>query len=85
LGAASDQVFLILFGTGIRHRSGLEAVKSKVGEIDAPVTFAGAQGALIGLDQVNLLLPRSLIGRGEVNVALIVDGQPANAIIVGVK
>lgn len=85
LGAASDQVFLILFGTGIRHRSGLEAVKSRIGEVDAPVTFAGAQSSLIGLDQVNLLLPRSLIGRGEVNVALLADGQPANTVIVSVK
>jgi len=85
LGAASDQVFLILFGTGIRHRSGLEAVKSRIGEAGAPVTFAGAQSSFIGLDQVNLLLPRSLIGRGEVNVALVADGQPANTVIVSVK
>jgi len=85
LGAASDQVFLILFGTGIRHRRGLETVKSKVGGIDAPVTFAGAQGALVGLDQVNLLLPRSLAGRGEVNVALMVENQPGNAVKISVK
>jgi len=85
LGAASDQVFLILFGTGFRHRSSLEAVKSKVGEIDAPVTFAGAQGAVIGLDQTNLLLPRSLIGRGEVNVTLMVDGKSANIVKMSIN
>jgi uncharacterized protein (TIGR03437 family) len=85
LGPASDQVFLILFGTGIRHRSGLEAVKSKVGEIDAPVVFAGAQGAFIGLDQVNLLLPRSLAGRSKVNVSLVADNQPGNSVKVSFK
>jgi uncharacterized protein (TIGR03437 family) len=85
LGAMSDQVFLVLFGTGIRFRSALEAVKSKIGEVDAPVAFAGAQGSFVGLDQVNLLLPRALAGRGEVNVSLTVDGKPANPVKVSVK
>jgi uncharacterized protein (TIGR03437 family) len=69
----------------IRFRGALETVKSKVGEVDAPVAFAGAQGSFVGLDQVNLLLPRALAGRGEVNVPLTVDGKSANPVKVSVK
>ncbi|MGH9839355.1 MAG: hypothetical protein ACREEM_11290 [Blastocatellia bacterium] len=71
LGNASDQVFLIVFGTGFRNRSGLSAVTAQIGGpsgVDAQVTFAGPQGAFAGLDQANARLPRSLIGRGEVDV-----------------
>lgn len=84
LGPESDQVFLLLFGTGLRFRSALSAVSVKIGGTDALVTFAGAQGGFVGLDQVNTLLPRSLIGRGEVDVALTVDGQAANTIRINI-
>lgn len=77
LGSENDQVFLLLFGTGVRHRSSLDKVSVKIGGVDAPVSFAGAQG-LTGLDQINVAIPRSLIGRGEVDLTLIVDGQIAN-------
>ncbi len=82
LGPAGEQVFLLLFGTGLRFNSGLGGVTCKLGGIDAPVLFAGAQGDLVGLDQVNLSLPRTLAGRGEVDLVLTVDGQAANTVRV---
>ncbi|MFN0084333.1 MAG: PQQ-dependent sugar dehydrogenase [Blastocatellia bacterium] len=85
LGPESDQVFLVPFGTGFRNRSSLNAVSATVGGTSVQVTFAGAQGTLIGLDQANLRLPRSIIGRGEVDVVLTVDGQTANTVRVSVK
>lgn len=85
LGAASEQVFLILNGTGLRNRSALAAVTAKIGGTDAQVLYAGAQGALAGLDQINILVPRSLIGRGEVVVALTVDGKAANDVPINIK
>ena len=85
LGPETDQVFLILFGTGIRNRSTLSAVSAKFGGVDGQVTFADAQGGFVGLDQVNLRLSRSLIGRGEVDVALIVDGQAANPVRIVIR
>jgi uncharacterized protein (TIGR03437 family) len=84
-GAASDQLFLILFGTGIRGRSSVAAVVATIGELNAEVSFAGAQGSLTGLDQINLTLPRALVGRGEVSVRLIVDGQAANPVRIAVR
>jgi len=41
---SSDQVYLILFGTGIRFRSSPQAVTATVGGVNAPVHSAGAQG-----------------------------------------
>ncbi|MBI3427717.1 MAG: PKD domain-containing protein [Acidobacteria bacterium] len=85
LGPATEQVFLLLFGTGIRFNSGLAAVTSRIGGVNAEVTFAGAQGSLVGLDQINQRLPRNLAGRGEVEIVLTVDGHPANTVRVGIK
>ena len=85
LGAESDQVFLIVYGTGFRHRGSLSAATATVGGVNANVLYAGAQGVLAGLDQANLRLPRSLIGRGEVEVVLTVDRKPANTVKVSIK
>jgi uncharacterized protein (TIGR03437 family) len=85
LSNESEQVFLVLYGTGFRHRSALNGVNAKVGGVDSQVLFAGAQGRLVGVDQANVRLARSLAGRGEVDVALIVDGQAANAVRIDVR
>ncbi|MFN0108971.1 MAG: right-handed parallel beta-helix repeat-containing protein [Blastocatellia bacterium] len=85
LGAATDQVFLILYGNGFRYRSSLTAVVAQVGGVAASVGYAGLQGDFVGLDQANLLLPKTLAGRGEVDVVLTVDGQAANTVKVSIK
>jgi uncharacterized protein (TIGR03437 family) len=85
LGPATDEVYLVLFGTGLRFRSSPTAAILRVGGVDAPVLFAGAQGDLAGLDQVNARLPRELGGRGEVDVVLTVESKTANMVSVNVK
>ncbi len=85
LGPESEQVFLILFGTGFRQRSSLSATTLSIGGINVEVLYAGAQGDFVGLDQVNARLPRSLIGRGEVNVALMADARPGNVVSIHVR
>ncbi len=85
LGNASDQVFLILFGAGLRFRSALSAVSAKLGGVDGQVTFAGARDGFVGLDQTNVRIPRSLIGRGEVDVIVVTDGQTANTVKASIK
>ncbi|MEP7340054.1 MAG: PQQ-dependent sugar dehydrogenase [Acidobacteriota bacterium] len=85
LGATDDQVFLVLFGTGFRFRSALTAATATIGGTNAEVTFAGAQGSFVGLDQANVRIPRSLAGRGEADVALTVDGQMSNVVRVNIK
>jgi uncharacterized protein (TIGR03437 family) len=85
LGPATDRVFLVLYGTGVRGRSALSAVTVKVGDITAPVSFAGAATGFTGLDQVNAELPRTLSGKGDVVVTLTVDGKTANVVTVNIK
>ncbi len=87
LGPETDQVFLILFGTGLRFCSSLSGVSASIGGpngVDSQVTFAGAQGGFVGLDQVNVRIPLNLIGRGEVDVTLTVDGQAANTVRINI-
>jgi uncharacterized protein (TIGR03437 family) len=81
----TDQVFLILYGTGIRGRSSLNGVTVSVGGVNTQVTYAGSQNQFPGLDQVDVLLPGSLAGKGTANIALTVDGQPANVVTVTVE
>ncbi|MEO5923741.1 MAG: FG-GAP-like repeat-containing protein [Bryobacteraceae bacterium] len=85
LGPATDQLFLLLYGTGIRGRFGLNAVSATIGGVTAPVTFAGDQGQFPGVDQINVQLPRSLAGRGIVDVVLKVESTTANTIRIAVK
>ncbi|MFN0101762.1 MAG: hypothetical protein ACKV2U_06680 [Bryobacteraceae bacterium] len=84
MGAATDQVFVSLFGTGIRKRTSLDNVSCTIGGVAAPVAFAGPQG-LVGLDQVNIQIPASLRGRGEAPVLLTVDGETSNPVTLNVQ
>jgi len=84
-GPSEDQIVLVLFATGLRYRSSGAAVSATIGDVSAQVLYAGAQGDFSGLDQVNLLMPRTLIGRGNIDVVLTVDGQPANKVFVNVR
>lgn len=84
LGQEGDQVFLLLFGTGIRGHSG--STTASVGGELVPVLGAVPQGQYPGLDQVNIgPLPRSLAGRGELPILVRIDGQQTNAVSVFVR
>jgi uncharacterized protein (TIGR03437 family) len=85
LSNASQNVYLALFGTGIRGRSSLAGVTVTLGGTAANVTYAGAQGSYAGLDQVNVLLGRSLMGRGLLSLQLTVDGVPANPVVIDIQ
>lgn len=83
LGPENEQVVLVLFGTGIRSYS--SGVSVRIGSIDATVLAAQAQAEYVGLDQVNVLLPRELAGRGEVDLLLTADGKQANVVRIHIR
>ena len=85
MGSASDQVFLILFGTGFRNRSALSTVIAQIGGENAEVLYAGEQGGLVGLDQANVRLPRVLAGRGDLDLILTVDGKSSNSVKIKIR
>lgn len=85
LEAETEQVYLILYATGLRGLDKLGSVKCTIDGVAVEVLFAGEAAGMVGLDQINLRLPPSLRGRGEVTLALTVDGQTANAVRVSLK
>ncbi len=79
--AAGEQVFLELFGTGMRGVS--QGAAATVGGVSVPVLGPVAQPQFAGLDQANLgPVTAELAGRGEVSVILTVDGKAANTVTV---
>ena len=48
-------------------------------------TDSSLRRSIVGLDQLNILLPRSLAGRGEVELSVLVDGQEANKLKAAIK
>lgn len=79
----NDRVFLILYGTGLRGRN-LNAT-AKIGNQNVSIDYIGAQGTYVGLDQVNIQLPNSLAGAGEVEVNLTEQGQNGNPVKIKIK
>lgn len=83
LGNLDEQVYLLLFGTGIRGAGAPGRVTVSIAGRPVPVIGAAAQSEFAGLDQVNVgPLPRSLAGRGEQPVVLTVERKTANAVSV---
>ena len=69
--------YLVLYGTGIRA-AGQAGVTVRIGNLDLPAAYAGPQGSSSGLDQVNVALPASLKGRGQLVITVTANGQAAN-------
>jgi hypothetical protein len=77
-----NQVFLVLYGTGIRYAVSPTAT---VNGVNLPVVFWGAQGQYPGLDQVNLQVPGTLAGAGLVNIVITVGGHEANTVTASIQ
>ena len=82
LGAATDTVSVELYGTGIRAAQRVEAF---VAGQSVPVPFAGAQSQYQGLDQINISLPRTLAGSGEISVYIVADGETSNMVTIRIQ
>jgi large repetitive protein len=75
LSPAADTFYLLLYGTGFDTAKTVAVTIN--GKTFTPAYF-GPQGGFAGLDQVNVLLPASMAGSGQVNVSITVDGQTSN-------
>jgi hypothetical protein len=74
LGAPSDVVVLQFYASGIRNAG---EVRVRIDGEEVAVLYSGAADRFSGLDQVSVQVPRSLAGRGEVEMLLTADGQTA--------
>jgi uncharacterized protein (TIGR03437 family) len=86
---SGNPVYLSLYGTGFNHATA-DSVTCTVAGQNAPVTYAGPQMQAQGLDQLNMLLPKTLAGMGAVSVACFfgsegVNGIPANAVQIAIQ
>jgi len=80
LGPSTEQVYLEMYGTGIRNANSVTAL---VGGLSVPVLYGGPAPGFAGEDQVNVgPVPQSLTGAGSVNIVLTAGGQAANTVNV---
>ena len=82
LGPATDQVFLVLYGSNLGAGSMATAT---IGGVPAPVAYAGNLTAANGVAQFNIAIPRSLTGKGPAEVVLTLNGKISNSVIVSIK
>lgn len=80
LNIPGEQVYLLLFGTGLRHRENLTDVTVEIGGYSIEPMFAGAAPGLPGIDQLNVAVPAELAGAGDVDVVVKVAGKIANIV-----
>lgn len=79
-----DKLYLILFGTGFRtapdtdgnNSNGIaENIQATIGNVTAPVLYAGEAPGFAGLDQINLELPVGAAGSNSSILLKVADGQ----------
>jgi uncharacterized protein (TIGR03437 family) len=90
LGPTGDQVYLVIAATGLGTGSTSPGtvtgpVTATVGGADASFAYAGPQGVWPGLDQLNILLPRSLAGSGKVEIVITAGGKISNPAYVTIR
>jgi uncharacterized protein (TIGR03437 family) len=85
VGPENEQLFLALYGTGWRFGNGASNVKAEIDGVAAEVTYAGKQPEYVGVDQINLRVPRTIAGRGEVSLKLTLHGKRLNPVTVTFK
>jgi uncharacterized protein (TIGR03437 family) len=85
LGPAGERIFLELYLTGISQGpdpgpggNHNETIHLAFGGSDVMPLYAGAQGGFIGLDQINVEVPRELIGRGRVNISVVTESYESS-------
>jgi len=84
LAGQGGQSVLVVYGTGIRGVPSLANVTATIGNVSAPVLYAGPCDPthFFAFDQVNISLPQSLTGAGQVNLKLVVDGVAAEPVML---
>ncbi|MGH9767316.1 MAG: IPT/TIG domain-containing protein, partial [Blastocatellia bacterium] len=79
LGPEGEDVYLILYLTGVR-RAAPGSVRVLInGDAREPL-YSGPAPDFVGLDQINVLIPRDLPTRGNVNVSVTAGGSSSNLV-----
>lgn len=84
-GQEGDRLILVLFGTGWQNQTDLQSVAIRASGVFIHPLYAGPQGDLLGVDQINVELPHELAGRGELSLFVTVQGNSSNKVKVSFK
>ena len=84
-GGTTGTLIVSLYGTGLRGLSAARNFAATIGGVPATVQYIGGVAGNPGLDQVNLIVPKTLAAAGVVPVVFTVDGQTANAVTIALK
>jgi uncharacterized protein (TIGR03437 family) len=79
--AAGDRLFVVLYGTGLRHSAA--ALSCSMNGQTVPVLYSGAHTVYTGLDQINLEIPAAL--RGSISISCAAGDQVSNPVTVNVQ
>jgi len=82
VGAPTGTLYVELYGTGIRNAA---LVQCFVAGQSVPVLYAGPVAAYPGLDQINISIPGSLAGSGDVRLYVVADGVSSNVVGLNIQ
>jgi uncharacterized protein (TIGR03437 family) len=85
LGLETDTVSLQLAATGVRSQTDPAAFAARVGDENAEITAIQPSSTAAGIDLVTVRLPRTLAGRGDLDLTLAVAGKTSNPVKINVK
>src|SRR5215813_6595903 len=79
MGPEDEHVFLIIYLGGVRYATP-GSVRVLIGGIECTPLYSGAAPGFVALDQINVEIPRSLIGRGSVKVSVTTGVASSNLV-----
>jgi uncharacterized protein (TIGR03437 family) len=85
VGSSGQELVVTFYGTGFRNLNSAALSSVSIGGAAAQILYIGAQPQYPGLDQLNVVVPASLAGAGEVPVVLTAGGQTANAVTINIQ
>lgn len=85
LGAKTDQILLSLCGTGFRHHPSETNVTATIGGTTVDIYYSGELPENPGIDQINLVIKRSLIGKGGIPVNIAFGSSVINTVNIHIK
>src|SRR5262249_13789053 len=80
--SGGDDLLLVLYGTGVRRHSA--PVLVTINGLSVSASYAGPDTANPGIDQIRVLLPRSL-QQGTTDVLITVEGTSSNSVTLSFR
>jgi uncharacterized protein (TIGR03437 family) len=82
--AEDGSLTVTLAATGVRFRSGLDAMRVWISGVRAEILYAGPHPATPGLDRLQVRVPTPMLGTLDALFELTVDGQAAAAVRIAI-